>query len=187
MSRFDFLIPRTGSAQPMQRFVHGISPPQQQRPPARHAAPAPTPPPSKKAVRVFDEIVQNAASAILGIGNGAASAARSSHALPPPHGPYRGPNVLPSPNSHQSQAPQPAGQDVGYAQPRGGKFIQNAYAYHYNQPQAGPIMGEQYVIDAFKKSHKWARANTDQSNKDLELAVRYLMRKPAKVPRFYNP
>ena len=76
--------------------------------------------------------------------------------------------------------------DVGYVEPKS-KFLKNVYATYYNGGLTGPISGEEYAREQFKKSHKWARANTAQSNKDLEMAVRYLMMKPKQAPRYYNP
>lgn len=177
MSWLSNLIPGTGSTPQGQRIMQGIL--TGNKVVATPASPAPKPNPrntrtqprrTTQVVVVEPSPFENLARIVAGAGGrisqtAARSAAKAIGARP----------------AASSSA------DVGYVEPKGGKFLKKVYANYYNGGSIGPISGEEYAREQFKKSHKWARANTEQSNRDLEMAVRYLMMKPKKSPRYYNP
>lgn len=71
---------------------------------------------------------------------------------------------------------------------RAGKFLKNAYASYNAAPDKKPLPADvTYAMKEFKASHKWARESDPSKNRDLEFAVRYLLLKPEKSKKYYNP
>lgn len=104
------------------------------------------------------------------------------------------PSVLPPPRGATRNAPPTVVVVTGDGGPRlnppkhVGKFLQNAYASYNAAPDKNPNpVDVPYAMKQFKKTHAWARSSDANQNRELEMAVRYLLMKPKRSKVYYNP